>query len=53
MYPNGSLSPTHPAISEEMLSNFLAHCFSFLQLKYSTIKKYIAGIRVAYIKASF
>ena len=28
----------------------MAHCFSFLQLKYSTIKTYLAGIRFAYIK---
>ena len=31
----------------------MAHCFSFLQLKYSTIKTYLAGIRFAYIKTSY
>ena len=31
----------------------MAHCFSFLQLKYSTIKTYLAGIKFAYIKAGF
>ena len=53
MYPSGSLSPTHPTISEEILIYFMAHCFSFLQLKYSTIKTHLAGIRFAYIKAGF
>ena len=51
MYPYGSLSPTHPTISEEILFYFVVHCFSFLQLKYSTMKTYLAGIRFVYIKA--
>ena len=38
MYPSGNLSPAHPTISEEILIYFVALCFSFLQLKYSTIK---------------
>ena len=53
MYPSGSLSPTHLTISEEILIYFVAHCCSFLQLKYSTIKTYLVGIRFAYIKAGF
>ena len=53
MYPSGSLSPTHPTISEEILIYFVAQCFSFLQLKYSTIKTYLAGIRFVYIKTGF
>ena len=40
MSPSGSQSPTHPTISEEILIYFVAQCFSFLQLKYSTIKTY-------------
>ena len=32
-------------ISEEMLIDFTAHCFKNLQLQYSTIKLYLAGIR--------
>ena len=52
LYPSGSLSPTtHPAVTEEILIYFVAHCFCFLQLKHSTIKTYLAGIRFAYIKA--
>ena len=53
LYPSGSLSPTHPAVTEEILIYFVAYCFSFLQLKHSTIKTYLAGIRFAYIKACF
>ena len=53
LYPSGSLSPTHPAVTEEILIYFVAHCFSFLHLKHSTIKTYLAGIRFAYIKAGF
>ena len=33
LYPSGSLSHTHPAVTEEILIYFVAHCFSFLQLK--------------------
>ena len=40
-------------VSGEILIYFVAHCFSFLQVKYSTIKTYLAGIRFAYIKAGF
>ena len=53
MYPCGSLNPTHLTISEEMFIYFVAHCFSFLQLKYSTIKTNLAGIRFPYIKTGF
>ena len=53
MYPCGSLNPTHLTISEEMFIYFVAHCFSFLQLKYSTINTYLAGIRFPYIKTGF
>ena len=35
---NGSMSPTHPTLLEEILIYFVAHCFCVLQLKYSTIK---------------
>ena len=53
LYPSGSLSSTHPAISEDILIYFVAHCVDTLQLKYSTIKTYLAGTRFAYIKAGF
>ena len=53
MYPSGYLSHTHPAISEDILIYFVAHCVSSLHLKYSTIKTYLAGNRFAYIKAGF
>ena len=53
IYPSGSLSSTHPAISEDILIYFVAHCVNALQLKYSTIKTYLAGTRFAYIKAGF
>ena len=46
LYPSGSLSPTHPAVTEKILIYFVAHCFSFLQLKHSTIKTYLAGMQV-------
>ena len=39
IYPSGSLSSTHPAISEDILIYFVAHCVNALQLKYSTIKR--------------
>ena len=52
-YPFGYLSHTHPAISEDILIYFVAHCVSSLHLKYSTIKTYLAGTRFAYIKAGF
>ena len=52
-YPSGSLSSTHSAISEDILIYFVAHCVNALQLKYSTIKTYLAGTRFAYIKAGF
>ena len=44
---------TYPRVLEEILIYFVAHCFSFLHVKYSTIKTYLAGIRFAYIKAGF
>ena len=53
MSPSRDVSLAHPTISKEILIFFVAHCFSFLQLKYSTIKTYLAGIRFTYIKAGF
>ena len=53
MYPSGWLSSTPPAISEDILIYFVAHCVNALKLKYSTIKTYLAGTRFAYIKAGF
>ena len=53
LYPSGSLSRIHPAISEDIFIYFVTHCVDALQLKYSTIKTYLAGTRFAYIKAGF
>lgn len=40
-----------PVISEEILVYFIAHCYKQLQLRYSTIKLYLCGIRFHYIRA--
>nr|XP_006822089.1 PREDICTED: uncharacterized protein LOC102806017 [Saccoglossus kowalevskii] len=42
-------STTHPPISEDILIYFVAHCATFLHLKFMTIKVYLAGIRNHYI----
>ena len=38
-----------PAISEALLIYFIAYCYSVLNLKYSTIKLYLCGIRHFYV----
>jgi len=53
LYLFRSMCHTYPPVSEEILIYFVAHCFHFLHVKYSTIKTYLAGIRFAYIKAGF
>lgn len=40
-----------PHISEDVLIYFVTHCHSRLQLQYSTIKLYLAGIRFHYLQA--
>lgn len=38
-----------PPISEDILLCYVAHCYKFLSLKYSTIKLYLCGIRFHYM----
>ncbi len=38
-----------PSPSTELFCNFIAYCHSILQLRYSTIKLYLAGIRFHYL----
>ena len=54
MYASGSLSHTHATISEEILI-ILWHTVSnsFLPLKYSTIKTYLASISVYLYQGRF
>ncbi|XP_006812967.1 uncharacterized protein LOC102801542 [Saccoglossus kowalevskii] len=40
-----------PAVSEDLLLLFITHCYKYLQLKESTIRLYLAGIRFRYIEA--
>ena len=40
-----------PIVNEEFLMRFAVYCHKALQLTYSTIKLYLAGIRFHYVKA--
>ncbi|XP_070550739.1 uncharacterized protein [Ptychodera flava] len=42
-------STSLPDVSEELLVYFVSHCATFLHLKLSTIKLYLAGIRSYYV----
>ena len=39
-----------PGVSEDVLCLYIAHCFKTLQLRYTTIKLYLCGIRFAYLR---
>lgn len=39
-----------PAVSEDVLLLYIAHCYKTLQLKYTTIKMYLCGIRFWYLR---
>ena len=41
-----------PDISEDLIIKFVTHCSQNLNLKWSTIKLYVTGLRFHYIKAS-
>ena len=43
--------PELPVLSEDVLIYFVTYCHSFLKLKWSTIKLYLAGIRFHYLQA--
>ncbi|XP_006824681.2 LOW QUALITY PROTEIN: uncharacterized protein LOC102804035 [Saccoglossus kowalevskii] len=45
-------STTYPVISENILVYFVTHCATYLHLKFSTIKVYLAGIRNHYLLGS-
>ena len=38
-----------PVLTENLLNYFVAHCYRNLNLRYTTIKLYLAGVRHAYI----
>lgn len=40
-----------PPVSEDLLIQFVAHCYKNLQLAYTTIKLYLTGIKFKYIVA--
>ena len=42
-----------PLLTEDLLINYVTHCFTNLSLKFNTIKLYLAGIRFHYLKAGF
>ncbi|XP_021367462.1 uncharacterized protein LOC110459501 [Mizuhopecten yessoensis] len=42
---------TMPPVSEDLLMFFVAHCFKTLNIKASTIKLYLCGIRYSYMRA--
>lgn len=44
-------SPALPIVNEDVLIYFVTYCHSFLKLKWSTIKLYLAGIRFHYLQA--
>ena len=48
-----SVNSVFPVINEDVLIYFVAHCYHVLNLKYTTIKLYLAGIRFTYVKAGF
>ena len=39
-----------PEVSEAVLCLYIAHCFKTSQLRYTTIKLYLSGIRFAYLR---
>ena len=43
--------PALPILNEDVLIYFVAYCHSFLKLKWTTIKLYLAGIRFHYLQA--
>ena len=42
---NLSVDGSVPKVSEDLLIMFVAHCYSVLHLRYSTIQLYLSGIR--------
>lgn len=46
-----SVDGSLPVVTENLLLLFVAHCFSVLQLKCSTIKLYLSGVRFCYLQA--
>lgn len=42
-----------PPVTEDILIYVVAHCFKVLQLKYTTIKLYLCGIRHVYLKSVY
>ena len=47
------ISQQLPPISEDVLIYFVAHCFTVLKLRHTTIKLYLCGIRYTYLKRGF
>ena len=49
MFHLNSPSTALPSLTEDMLIKFVAYCLNTLQIKYSTVKTYLAGIRYTYM----
>ena len=47
---NLSVDGSVPKVSEDLLIMFVAHCYSVLHLRYSTIQLYLSGIRYFYLR---
>lgn len=47
---NYSADRSLPEVNEDMLINFVAYCYSALQLKCSTIQLYLSGVRHYYLR---